>query len=98
MTVTVGVDSYGDEAGLTAYALARGYTLLTDPTQLLIMSMDSIEQKAYKGWKTDLNQVLQWPRVNVYVDCRYIPSDEIPTLLIEGQYETCIAIDQGNDP
>ena len=98
MPVVVGVDSYGDETGLVAYAAARGITLVTNTTILLIKSMDSIEQKNYKGWKTDSTQALQWPRVNVCVDGRILASDEIPALLIEGQYETAIAIDQGNDP
>jgi hypothetical protein len=63
MAVTVGTDSYVTEAELTAYATARGITLVTDLSVLLTKSLDYIDTRSYIGTKTDSTQAMQWPRV-----------------------------------
>lgn len=93
-----GANSYMSEASLTAYATARGITLVGDETELLIKAMDYIESLNYKGSKLTRDQGLQWPRYNVLIDGYYFDSDAIPVQLINGQAECAIAIDQGDDP
>lgn len=106
MTVTVetgaivsGANSYVTEAGLVAYAAARGVTIaLVDAEELIVKSMDYIESLAFKGVKLTQNQPLQWPRADVYVDDYLISVDDIPSDLTKGQYEVCLAINNGEDP
>jgi len=91
-------NSYVSAATLTAYATARGITLAADKDVLLIKAMDYIESLAYQGIKLLTAQPLSWPRAYVWVDGYYIPSEEIPAQLKNGQMQTAIAIDQGNNP
>jgi hypothetical protein len=93
-----GANSYITEAELATYAADRGITLVGDPNQLIVLSMDYIESLKYKGVKFSEEQPLQWPRYNVIVDGYYVDSDEIPKELVQGQLATAIAIDQGNGP
>lgn len=97
-TIVTGANSYVSEAELTAYATARGLTLSTDTEQLLIRGMDYIEAQSYKGFKFTKTQPLQWPRAGVYVDGYLVDADEIPTELKNGQMESALAIDNGQDP
>ena len=91
-------NSYGDVAGLTAYAAARGVTIVGDPEVLLIKSMDVIEGESFRGYKSNSEQALSFPRYGITIDGVVFDSDEIPKQLVEGQYELCIIIDEGNDP
>lgn len=97
-SIVPGANSYGSEAGLAAYAAARGITIAGTAAELLIIAMDWIEQKVFKGYKLTEDQPLQWPRGWVEVDGYYLSQSSIPTLLIEAQYEACIAIDGGYNP
>lgn len=97
-TIVSGANSYVSEAELTAYATARGVTLSLDTEQLLIRAMDYIEAQIYLGYKFTSTQPLQWPRSGVYVDSYLVDSDVIPTELKNGQMETALAIDNGQDP
>lgn len=105
MTITVedgsivtGANSYASEAELTAFALARGVTLVKTVEQLLIESMDYTESLNFQGAKATKDQDLQWPRTGVYIDNFTVGTREIPKELINAQLTTCIAIDQGNAP
>lgn len=60
--VTVGVDSYADEAQLTAYAAARGLAIDGDPSAALIKAMDFLSVQQWSGSKTDPLQPLDFPR------------------------------------
>lgn len=97
-TIVAGANSYVTEAELTTYATARGITIAGDTEELLIKAMDYIESLAYKGIKFTQDQPLQWPRANVVVDGYLIATDEIPQELKNGEMETAISIDEGEDP
>jgi hypothetical protein len=98
MTVTVGVDSYVDEAEFIAYALARGVTLTQDPSVLLINAMDVNEVKNYKGTKTVSTQDLEFPREGVYIDGVLIDSTIVPKDIKDAEMAQGIVIDQGYNP
>lgn len=97
-TGVANANSYVSEADLTAYATSRGITLTGDEEELLIKAMDYIESLSYIGIRWTRDQALQWPRVDVLIDGYYQDVDDIPRELKNGQMETAIAIDQGNDP
>ncbi len=97
-TGVVGATSYVSETTLAAFALARGVTLVTDQTQLLLSAMDYIEQLYFKGMKMRYDQALQWPRGDVWLDGFYQTPTTLPTQLLNGLMQTAIAIDQGNSP
>ncbi len=96
-SIVPGANSYISAANFTAYATARGITPAGDPTMLLIEAMDYLESLVYKGIKRSRDQVLQWPRVGVYVDTYYVQSTTLPIQLLNGQCWAAIAIDQGTD-
>lgn len=96
-TIVANANSYISAANFSAYAAARGITLVGDPTTLLTEAMDYIEGLVYKGIKRTIGQSLQWPRVDVYIDTYYLQADTLPIQLLNGQCWTAIAIDQGTD-
>lgn len=99
-SIVTGANSYATEAELSTFASDRDVTLSGNYTnaQLLILAMDYIESLMYKGVKLRYNQALQWPRIDVVIDGYYQDSDEIPTLLKNGQMQVALAIDAGNNP
>ena len=82
------------------FATSRGETLPTDDAvleALLLKATDYLEtkRKDYQASKTDpLNQNLQWPRFEVYIDGSAIPGDFIPKELKQAQIQ--LAIEQNN--
>ena len=60
--------------------------------------MDYTEGLSFKGIKFTQGQGLQWPRANVYVDGYFVATTEIPAELVKGLNETCLAINEGEDP
>ena len=93
--------SYVAVATLTTYIAERNITLggtNGDSSEILIKSMDFLEQQRFIGTKNTKAQALQWPRFGVVVDSYFIDSDEIPLLLQEAQMEFAISIDLGTDP
>jgi hypothetical protein len=97
-TGKTGSQSYASESELAAYALARGITVTGTDSELLVKSMDYLEQQNFKGNKLTKEQALQWPRFDVWIDGYSIDTDEIPTLLKEAQMEYALSIDSGVDP
>jgi len=97
-TVVTGANSYVTEAELTAYAVARGITIASDPEELLIKSMDYVEGLIYQGYKYTSDQPLQWPRSAVILDGYYLDADEIPQLLKDGQMESALSVENDVDP
>jgi hypothetical protein len=93
-----GANSYISESFLTVYAEDRGITLTQTASALIYRSMSYVETRNYKGNKASETQSLQWPRENVYIDGYLFPDDQIPIELQNAQAETCLSIDQGNDP
>ncbi len=105
MTVTVedgsqvaNSNSYITKDELTAFALARNVTPLTDLEVLITKSIDYLENVSYSGYRVSSTQSLQWPRNSVYVDGYYIDNDSIPQLLKDAQMATCLEIEAGNNP
>ncbi len=96
--IVSGANSYVSEAELTAFASARGITLVGDEEELLIKAMDYIESLGFKGVKFTQLQPLQWPRANVYIDGYYFSTVSIPNELKNGLMHCAIAIDESNDP
>ena len=90
-------NSYVSAADLTAYATARGITLASDPSQLLIEAMDWIESLKYQGIKQTKIQPLQFPRYKVWVDGYPLTANTIPQQIKNGQMEAAIAVDQTTD-
>lgn len=89
MAVIVGTNSYGDEIGLSEYALDRGITISGDTTVLLISAMDWLEIQPFAGNETDSSQSLTFPRD--------ITDDETPDNIITAQYVAALLIDSGED-
>lgn len=97
-SIVTNSNSYVSEAELTAYASARGITLVGDEEELLIKAMDYIESLSFIGIKFTRDQSLQWPRVDVVIDGYYVDADTIPQELKNGQMAVALAIDEGNSP
>ena len=91
-------NSYVSEAELTTYATDRGITLIGVASQLLLLSMDTIETRKYQGSQTSNDQPLSWPRSGVVVNGSSIDSGEIPSDLKTAQIVTALSIDAGVNP
>lgn len=91
MAIVVGTNSYATEAELTTYATDRGVIIAGDTAVLLIKAMDFLEVQQYKGYKTDANQVLQFPRV-ISSDYDYLT---VPTDIKTAQLVAALLIDSG---
>lgn len=91
-------NSYVSEADLATYATDRGITLAGTASQLLLLSMDTLETRKYQGSKTSTSQPLSWPRSGVVVDGESIADNEIPTDLQTAQIVTALSIDSGVNP
>ena len=80
---------YVEEADFTAYATARGITLLLGESVTLTLALDYIEAQTYKGDKTDEAQALEFPRDGETV---------IPQGIKNAQMEAALIYDKGGDP
>lgn len=89
MALVVGTDTYVTEAELTAYATARGITILASNKEIILLkAMDYIEIQSYWGTKTDPDQELEFPRNGDTV---------IPEKIKTAQIVTALLIDSGED-
>lgn len=105
MTITVedgsivaDANSYVTHEELAAYAALRGVSLSADQSVreiLLIKAMDWLDQYAnrWKGDRTDDDQVLEWPRINVvlYDSGPYLGQNTIPAELKNLQMTVALA-------
>jgi hypothetical protein len=98
MSIVVGTNSYVTEAQLTAYASARGITLVGQEDVLLTLAMDYLESLDFIGEKTSQTQALQWPRMSAFVDNNLLDKTVVPDAIKNAQMATAISIDQGVDP
>lgn len=97
-TVVAGANSYVSQADLSAYAAARGVTLVSGTETLLIQAMDYIESLNFIGVKWTRDQPLLWPRVDVFLNDYWQDVDDLPQQLLNGQMAVALAIDAGNGP
>lgn len=87
--ITVGENSYIDEAYLQAYADDRGLTIAAaDLSVLLINAMDYLNVQSWSGTKTDENQALDFPRNG---------ATDVPSNIEQAQAVLAIEWDKGND-
>ena len=94
---------YSTGAELTTYATNRGITLTTDADVLMVRAHDYVDNSNFIGTKTDPLQVNEWPRTGAIFNGVEIGDTVIPDYsgggsVIAMEFETAIAIDQGNDP
>lgn len=84
-------NSYGDVAGLLAFAAARNYSVLEDSAAgLLMQAMDYLGLKTWAGKPVSAAQPLPWPRTGVTVEGLPLPADAIPQKLIQAQYQLAV--------
>lgn len=88
--------AYSTTVELTAYATARGITLIGDLDVLLTKANDYIESKDYKGDAVSADT--KWPRSSVYVDGYLLDSDSVPQGIKNAEMQTACDIDNGLDP
>lgn len=97
-------DSYGDEAGFTAYATSMGWTLLGDAdfqeANMRRAAAYLDREYVFVGWRVTNTQEMSWPRYSDVLgpDGFAIPYDEIPGVIIKAQYEVAYLFNQGEDP
>lgn len=60
-------NSYASVVELNNYADTRGITLTGNAEQLLLIAMDTIESKRYKGEQFKADQSTKWPRMGLGV-------------------------------
>lgn len=89
MALVVGTDTYVTEAELTAYATARGITILASNKEIILLkAMDYIEIQSYWGTKTDPDQELEFPRNGETI---------VPEKIKTAQIVTALLIDSGEN-
>jgi hypothetical protein len=99
VSVTVGTNSYASEAELTAYATARGITIASDESIMLIKAMDWLENHNFIGQKTVSAQLLKWPRYNTGLsDDVLYDANDVPLDIKQAQMACALIYDQGGDP
>jgi hypothetical protein len=80
---------YVEETDFTAYAAARGITLVRSTSETLLQGLDYIELQTYSGSKTVADQVLEFPRNKETV---------IPDKIKTAQMEVALIYDVSKDP
>lgn len=83
--------AYGDDAGLAAWAAARGLTVTGTPAVLRQLGSDYLDgayEGLWSGYRTDpFGQENAWPRTGATLNCvTAIPSDLIPLAVINASY------------
>lgn len=83
---------YGTEAGFTAYATARGYTVPAGNIGAALLRattyIDGVYGVRFLGIQTDgLVQLDEWPRTGV----SGVPTDEVPARVENATYEAALA-------
>lgn len=81
-------ESFATAAELVDYAAKYGATIPADtPTQESILRRAALAMDGYtwKGCRTNGEQALSWPRRDVEIDERTLPSDSIPARIKSGQ-------------
>jgi len=94
-TGVANANTYVDLAYLQNYADNRGLTLPTSDTDkeiFLLRAMDYLEGRRdeFQGSKAVVDQSLQWPRVDVSIDCVELAVDTIPEELKRAQCQLVV--------
>ncbi|EIV2971686.1 hypothetical protein L7Q82_003709 [Cronobacter sakazakii] len=85
-------NSYGDVAGLMAFASSRGYDVPEESAEMLLFqALDYLNIQPWAGKPTKRGQPLPWPRAGVTVGGEPFPDDEIPQALIQAQYRLAVS-------
>lgn len=93
-------NSYDSIESIRAYAIARGYSLPVDDSQvaaMIMQGMDYIEAKAcaFQGEPANEDQALSWPREYVTINCKPVADDAIPKQLKAALAQLVIAVSSG---
>ncbi|EOC0146999.1 DnaT-like ssDNA-binding protein [Cronobacter sakazakii] len=87
-----GFNSYGDVAGLMAFASSRGYDVPEESAEMLLFqAIDYLNLQPWAGKPAKPGQALPWPRSGVTVGGEPFPDDEIPQALIQAQYRLAVS-------
>lgn len=81
-------DSFATAAELVTYAANYGATIPQDiPAQESLLRRAALAMDGYtwKGTRTNGEQALSWPRRDVTIDERTLPSDSVPVRIKSGQ-------------
>ncbi|ELY4302228.1 hypothetical protein QLY43_20575 [Cronobacter dublinensis] len=85
-------NSYGDVAGLLAFASSRGYDVPEETAEMLLFqALDYLNLQPWAGRPAKRGQPLPWPRSGVTVEGEPVPDDEIPQALIQAQYRLAVS-------
>ena len=94
-SIVANANSYITDLELTDYADLRGTsypTLSADREFLIIKAMDYLNTFEYAGIRSEAeNQLLDFPRYSIWVNERYIQSNEIPREIKYAQIEAALA-------
>lgn len=95
-SIVANANSVASDAEMKAYASLRGLTVpATQPEReaLLILAMDYLltRESAMKGTRTDVDQTLPEPRLNVWLYGQTIDQNTIPVQYKNAQIEAAIA-------
>ncbi len=98
-TGVTNANSYVSVSDHVAYCAAYGVTVTNSQAEINLRKfMDYIESlNGYKGCKTIKEQVLRFPRKNMYIDGVLIASNAIPWQLPKAQNEGALCIANGVD-
>lgn len=84
---------YGDDAGFTAWLADYGYALPSgSPTPAVLRNrgsqyIDAVYGSRFLGSVVDAAQERQWPREGAIVNGKLLPSDIVPTAVINASYQ-----------
>lgn len=97
-----GANSYCTLTEIREYALQRGVTLTLNDSKLEVYSfkaMDYLEGKGdeYKGLRSNSDQSLSWPRMDVVIEGVDFPVDDIPQAVKNAQCRLCMDVSAGID-
>lgn len=89
---------YGDDAGLTSFLTAHGYTLPDGAPSAAVLRqrgsayIDALYGPRFSGVPAaGYAQDRQWPRTDAVAYGEDIPEDEVPTAIIEASYHAAFA-------
>lgn len=81
-------NSYASVDDCKSYAELRGYSLPNEDSEIekmLILAMDYLESKKWKGRPANQSQPLSWPRIGIIKDGYPIEPDVIPKQIKDAQ-------------
>lgn len=100
-TIVTGANSYVSRADYIAYALTLGITIAdTDAADYqLIEAAEFIDRHEanIKGWKTDRDQPMSFPRNDFWIQDWYWTNEEIPRNVVLCQMAFALDINEGID-